>query len=105
MGKVHFWLSFVGVNITFFPMHFVGLAGMPRRIPDYALQFADFNSMASVGAFIFGVSQLLFIYNIVQNVRAGQKATDQVWEGAHGLEWTVPSPAPYHTFSTPPKVD
>src|SRR5210317_402035 len=65
MGKAHFWLSFVGVNITFFPMHFVGLAGMPRRIPDYALQFADFNSMASVGAFIFGFSQLVFIYNII----------------------------------------
>src|SRR5210317_28510 len=105
MGKFHFWLSFVGVNITFFPMHFVGLAGMPRRIPDYALQFADFNSMASVGAFIFGFSQLVFIYNIIQNVRVGEKATAQVWEGANGLEWTIPSPAPYHTFSTPPKVD
>jgi cytochrome c oxidase subunit 1 len=105
MGKFHFWLSFVGVNITFFPMHFVGLAGMPRRIPDYALQFADFNSMASVGAFIFGFSQLVFIYNIIQNVKVGEKATAQVWEGANGLEWTLPSPAPYHTFSTPPKVD
>ena len=105
MGKFHFWLSFVGVNVTFFPMHFVGLAGMPRRIPDYALQFADFNSMASVGAFIFGFSQLVFIYNIIQNVRVGEKATAQVWEGANGLEWTIPSPAPYHTFSTPPKVD
>ena len=106
MGKLHFWLSFVGVNVTFFPMHFVGLAGMPRRIPDYALQFADFNSMASVGAFISGFSQLVFIYNVIQNVRAGEKkATAQVWEGAHGLEWTIPSPAPYHTFSTPPKVN
>ncbi|HAN81532.1 MAG TPA: cytochrome c oxidase subunit I, partial [Gammaproteobacteria bacterium] len=104
MGKIHFWLSFVGVNITFFPMHFVGLAGMPRRIPDYALQFADFNSMASVGAFIFGFSQLVFIYNVIQNVRVGEKATAQVWEGAQGLEWTLPSPAPYHTFSTPPEV-
>ena len=105
MGKVHFWLSFVGVNITFFPMHFVGLAGMPRRIPDYALQFADFNSMATVGAFIFGFSQLVFIYNVIQNVRVGEKASAQVWDGAQGLEWTLPSPAPYHTFSTPPKVD
>ena len=104
MGKFHFWLSFVGVNVTFFPMHFVGLAGMPRRIPDYALQFADFNAIASVGAFIFGLSQLFFIYNVIQNVRSGAKASTQVWEGAQGLEWTVPSPAPYHTFSTPPKV-
>ena len=105
LGKFHFWMSFVGVNITFFPMHFVGLAGMPRRIPDYALQFADFNSIASVGAFIFGLSQLIFVYNIIHNARVGEKATAQVWDGAHGLEWTVPSPAPYHTFSTPPKVD
>src|SRR5210317_1125846 len=104
-GKFHFWMSFIGVNITFFPMHFIGLAGMPRRIPDYALQFADFNAVASVGAFIFGFSQLVFIYNIIQNVRVGEKATAQVWEGANGLEWTLPSPAPYHTFSTPPKVD
>ena len=66
-------------------MHFVGLAGMPRRIPDYVLPF-DFNSMASVGAFIFGFSQLVFIYNVIQNVRVGEKATAQVWEGAQGLE-------------------
>jgi cytochrome c oxidase subunit 1 len=104
LGKAHFWLSFIGVNITFFPMHFVGLAGMPRRIPDYALQFADFNAVASTGAFIFGLSQLLFVYNIICCVRGGERATDQVWEGSHGLEWTLPSPAPYHTFSQPPVV-
>lgn len=104
MGQFHFWLSFIAVNITFFPMHFVGLAGMPRRIPDYALQFADFNAMASVGAFLFGLSQLVFLYNIVQNARAGEKADAREWEGAEGLEWTVPSPHPYHTFSTPPEV-
>ena len=61
----NFWLSFIGVNVLFFPQHFLGLAGMPRRIPDYALQFADFNMVASVGAFLFGFAQLLFIYNIV----------------------------------------
>jgi cytochrome c oxidase subunit 1 len=59
LGKTHFWLSFIGLNITFFPMHFVGLAGMPRRIPDYALQFADFNQISTVGAFIFGFSRVL----------------------------------------------
>jgi len=58
-----------------------------------------------VGAFIFGLSQLIFVANVIKNVRAGEQATDRVWEGAHGLEWTIPSPAPYHTFSTPPKVD
>jgi cytochrome c oxidase subunit I len=104
LAKWHFWLSFIGVNITFFPMHFIGLAGMPRRIPDYALQFADFNMVASVGAFIFGFSQLLFVYIVIQCIRGGQKATNQVWEGADGLEWTLSSPPPYHSFSTPPKV-
>ena len=82
-----------------------GLAGMPRRYPDYALQFADWNMVSSVGAFLFGVSQILFLFIVVKTVMGGKKATDQVWEGARGLEWTVASPAPYHTFTTPPKVD
>ena len=105
LGKLHFWLSFIGVNVTFFPQHFIGLAGMPRRYPDYALQFADWNMVSSVGAFLFGFSQLLFLFIVIKTVMGGKKATDQVWEGAKGLEWTVASPAPYHTFSTPPKVD
>ena len=105
MGKLHFWMSAIFVNVTFFPQHFVGLAGMPRRIPDYATQFADFNMISSIGAFVFGASQLLFIWNIVSCVRGGEKATDQVWEGAEGLEWTVPSPAPHHTLDTPPVVN
>ncbi len=104
MGRLHFWLSFIGVNITFFPMHFIGLAGMPRRIPDYALQFADFNMVASIGAFIFGLSQLIFLWNVIACVRGGQKAEARAWEGAEGLEWEVASPAPYHTFATPPKL-
>ncbi|MEX1199211.1 MAG: cytochrome c oxidase subunit I [Methylophaga sp.] len=102
LGQWHFWLSFIGVNLTFFPMHFVGLAGMPRRIPDYALQFADFNMLTSLGAFLFGTTQLLFVYIIVKTVRSGKPAEQLPWEGAKGLEWTVPTPAPYHTFSTPP---
>jgi cytochrome c oxidase subunit 1 len=105
LGKVHFWLSTIFVNLTFFPMHFLGLAGMPRRIPDYSTQFADFNMYASIGAIGFGVSQLLFVYIIVQNVRgSGVTATAEVWEMPRGLEWTVPSPAPYHTFAEPPEV-
>ena len=104
MGKTHFWLAFIGLNLTFFPMHFVGLAGMPRRIPDYALQFADFNMIASAGALLFGAAQVLFLYNVVATVVSGRKATDQVWENPEGLEWTVASPAPYHTFSVPPEV-
>lgn len=104
MGQLHFWLSAIGVNLTFFPMHFVGLAGMPRRIPDYALQFADFNMVATVGAFLFGLSQLVFLYNVIATIKGGKKASSEVWDNPKGLEWTVPSPAPYHTFETPPAV-
>ena len=104
LGQLHFWCSLISVNLLFFPMHFVGLAGMPRRIPDYALQFADFNAFISVGGFLFGLSQLIFVWVIVKCARGGEKATAQVWEGAEGLEWQVPSPAPYHTFDTPPEV-
>ncbi len=105
LGKWHFWLSFVGLNLTFFPMHFVGLAGMPRRIPDYALQFADFNMIASMGAFLFGTSQLIFVYLIIKAVRSGKTAEQVPWEGAEGLEWTLPTPLPYHTFTTPPVIE
>ena len=103
-GKWHFWVATISINVTFFPQHFLGLAGMPRRIPDYAVQFTDFNVMSSLGAFVFGLSNLMFIYNIWANVRGGEKATGRVWEGAHGLEWTLPSPAPYHSFETPPEM-
>jgi cytochrome c oxidase subunit 1 len=105
MGKTHFWISFIGFNLAFFPQHFVGLAGMPRRIPDYALQFTDFNMMSSVGAFIYGGSQILFLYNVIATIVAGQPISDEkVWEGAEGLEWTLPTPAPFHTFAVPPQV-
>lgn len=103
LGQFHFWLSAISMNLTFFPMHFVGLAGMPRRIPDYALQFAEFNQISSVSSFIFGLSQLLFLYIIIQAIRGkGKKATDEVWDHPRGLEWTLTSPPEYHTFSTPP---
>jgi cytochrome c oxidase subunit 1 len=104
LGKWHFWLTMIGFNLTFFPQHFLGLAGMPRRIPDYALQFTEFNQWSTVGAFILALAQLLFLYIVIQTIRGGQKASGRVWEGAEGLEWTVPSPAPYHTFATPPKI-
>jgi len=104
MGKWHFWITVISMNMTFFPMHFLGLAGMPRRVPDYALQFSDFNMMASIGAFILGAAQIIFFVNILMTIFGkGKKATDRVWEGSHGLEWTLPSPAPYHTFVEPPK--
>ena len=104
LGQIHFWISTISVNVLFFPQHFLGLAGMPRRIPDYAVQFTDWNMVSSVGAFVFGFSQLLFLYIVVATIRGGKKATDEVWEGADGLEWTLSSPPPYHTFTTPPLV-
>ncbi|BDM62875.1 cytochrome c oxidase subunit 1 [Shewanella sp. NFH-SH190041] len=104
LSKWHFWCSLISVNVLFFPMHFVGLAGMPRRIPDYALQFADINQIVSIGGFAFGLSQLIFLAVVIKCIRGGEAAPAKPWEGAEGLEWTIPSPAPYHTFSTPPEV-
>ena len=105
MGKAHFWISFIGFNVAFFPQHFVGLAGMPRRYADYALQFADWNMVSSIGAFIYAASQLVFLYNVIQTIVAGKPAPEEkTWEGAEGLEWTLPSPPPFHSFTTPPQV-
>src|SRR5437870_5791704 len=105
LGKWHFWLSMIFFNVTFFPMHFLGLAGMPRRIPDYALQFAGFNEIASIGAFGFGLSQILFLWIALKVTVLGQgeKAGQRPWDGADTLEWThLPSPAPYHSFHEQP---
>jgi cytochrome c oxidase subunit 1 len=102
LGKRHFWLSMISFNVTFFPMHFLGLAGMPRRVPDYNPFFTDFNQIATVGAFCFGLSQVFFLYIVLKCIKGGPKAPDKPWDGAEGLEWTVPSPAPFHTFEVPP---
>jgi len=104
LGKLHFWSSIISFNVTFFPMHFLGLAGMPRRYADYPMQFADFNALVTVGAFWFGLSQLIFLAVVLKCIKGGEKAADKPWEGAEGLEWTIPSPAPFHTFETPPTV-
>jgi cytochrome c oxidase subunit 1 len=107
MGKMHFWLSTIFVNVLFFPQHFLGLAGMQRRVPDYATEFTDWNVISTVGAFGFGLSQLLFVYVVYKCIRGGEgveKADDKVWEGGTSLEWTVPSPAPYHTFDEAPDI-
>ena len=76
---------------------------MPRRIVDYSIQFADFNMVSSIGAGLLGLTQVLFLYIVIKAIRGGEKATSQVWEGAEGLEWTLPSPAPLHTFEAPPQ--
>jgi len=104
LGKWHFWLSTIFVNLLFFPQHFLGLAGMQRRVPDYNVAFADFNMWSSIGGFGFGLSQLLFAYLVWSCARGGAKAEARSWEGAKGLEWTVPSPAPHHTFTLPPVI-
>jgi cytochrome c oxidase subunit 1 len=107
LGKIHFWSSMISFNLTFFPMHFLGLAGMPRRYADYPMQFADFNALASIGAFGFGLMQVyFFLFIVVPAMRGqGEKAPQKPWEAAEGLEWEVPSPAPFHTFEVPPKLD
>src|SRR5262249_5247456 len=103
VGKWHFWTSMIFFNLTFFPMHFLGLAGMPRRYADYPMQFADFNMLISLAAWAFGLSQLLLLYNVIQCVRGkGAKAGDNYFNAQDGLEWTVPSPPPFHTFERPP---
>ena len=105
MGKWHFWLSTISVNVLFFPQHFLGLAGMPRRIPDYSAQFTDWNMVSSIGGFVFGLSQVFFCYIVYKTIKGGEAAGDKVWEGATGLEFeSLPSPPPYHTFTTAPEV-
>ena len=105
LGKWHFWNSMISFNVGFFPMHFLGLAGMPRRYADYAAQFTDFHQVATIGAYWFGLSQLIFLVAALRCYRGhGEPAPAKAWEGAEGLEWTVPSPAPHHTFSTPPEI-
>ena len=108
LGKLHFWLTIISFNLTFMPQFFVGLAGMPRRIPDYALQFAEFNAISTVGALILGFSQLLFAYNIWKCMKGDAyglpKAESRAWEGSESLEWELPSPPPHHSWETPPVI-
>ncbi len=105
LGKLHFWLTFIAVNLTFFPMHFSGLAGMPRRIPDYPDAFAGWNFISSLGALMGGVATLVFFVVLWRTFTAKEKCPANPWgEGATTLEWTVPSPAPFHTFEEQPRV-
>jgi len=106
LGKLHFWVFFVGVNVMFFPMHFLGTQGMPRRYPDYPDAYAFFNHIASAGYGIMALGMVFFFVNIVISLMAGRKAADNPWgEGATTLEWTLSSPPPFHQFETLPKID
>ncbi len=104
-GRVHFWLTFVGVNLTFFPMHFLGLAGMPRRYPDYPDAFAGWNLVSSIGSYISGLGLVVFLYVVYRTFTSRVPVADNYWGvGATTLEWTVSSPPPFHTFEELPRV-
>jgi heme/copper-type cytochrome/quinol oxidase subunit 1 len=105
LGKIHFWLTFIGVNVLFFPMHFLGLAGMPRRIPDYPNAFSGWNYVSSIGALISGFAALFFLY-VVWRIFADKKPCPaNPWGvGATTLEWHVSSPPPFHSFEVQPII-
>jgi cytochrome c oxidase subunit 1 len=105
MGKVHFWLFFIGTNLTFFPQHFLGLAGMPRRIPDYPDVYEHWNYWSSIGSYIAAGASVWFLILVAEMFIAKRKVADNPWgEGAETLEWTVSSPPPFHTFETQPVI-
>ncbi|MEW4468286.1 cytochrome c oxidase subunit I [Parasphingorhabdus sp. JC815] len=105
LGQLHFWIFFIGVNVLFFPMHFLGNQSMPRRYPDYPEQFAYWNEIASIGYAIMAVGVVIFFINIAWAFIAGRKAEDNYWgEGATTLEWTLSSPPPFHQFETLPQI-
>ncbi|MGH7075365.1 MAG: cytochrome c oxidase subunit I [Stellaceae bacterium] len=104
-GQIHFWTTFIGVNLTFFPMHFLGLAGMPRRVSDYPDAFAGWNMVASIGSYISFASTLLFVFIALQTLLAGRRAGANPWgPSAQTLEWSVSSPPPYHSYEELPHV-
>jgi cytochrome c oxidase subunit 1 len=106
LGKIHFWMTFVGVNLAFFPMHFLGLAGMPRRIPDYPDAFAGWNLIASIGSFVSFAGALVFLVVLWRTFTAGERCPANPWgEGATTLEWHLTSPPPFHSWQQPPAVD
>ncbi len=106
LSKVQFWVFFIGVNVLFFPQHFLGLAGMPRRIPDYPDAYWGWNYVSSIGALITAVGTFMFFYIVWYTYRSGKPVTaDNPWgEGATTLEWVVPSPAPFHTHEELPVI-
>ena len=105
IGKLHFWLTFIGANILFFPQHFLGLAGMPRHYADYPDAYAGWNKVSSIGAYITTLGTVVFFIGLIMAFVRKQKAADNPWgEGATTLEWTLPSPPPYHCFETLPRI-
>lgn len=106
LGKIHFWFTFIGTNLTFFPMHFLGMAGMPRRIVDYPDAFAHWNMVASIGSFMSFAAALFFIYIVFYTLFKGESCPANPWGPyANTLEWTLSSPPPFHSFDELPKVN
>jgi cytochrome c oxidase subunit 1 len=106
MGQLHFWLTFIGVNLIFFPQHFLGLAGMPRRYADYPDAFAGWNYVSSIGSYIAVAGLFVFFVNLVYSFTKKKKAAQNPWgEGATTLEWTIPSPPNFHTYEELPKFE
>jgi cytochrome c oxidase subunit 1 len=105
LGKTHFWLMFVGTNLAFFPQHFLGLAGMPRRYADYPDAFAGWNMVSSIGSYIAFAGVIVFLFVIFEAFARKRLAADNPWgEGATTLEWTLSSPPPFHSFETLPRI-
>jgi cytochrome c oxidase subunit I len=106
LGELHFWLTFVGVNLAFFPMHFLGLSGMPRRIADYPDAFGGLNQIASVGSYISAAGLIAFVVGMTYAFVRKEKAADNPWgPGATTLEWTLSSPPPFHQFEVLPRIE
>ncbi len=105
LAKLHFWLLFIGINVVFFPQHFLGLAGMPRRYIDYPDAYWQWNFVSSIGAYIAGVATLVFLYTVYDAFARKRLAGDNPWGvGATTLEWTLPSPPPFHQYETLPRI-
>jgi cytochrome c oxidase subunit I len=105
IGHVHFWVTFISVNVIFFPQHFLGVAGMPRRIADYPDAFAGWNAVSSIGAYFAAAGALIFFYGIAEAFYRKRPAPANPWgPGATTLEWTLPSPAPFHQFEVLPRI-
>ena len=103
LGRIHFWLTFVAFNVTFAPMHLIGVQGMPRRVYDYAEEFATWNMIVSVASFVLGLSTLIFLYNVITSWRSGPRAVSNPWK-ALTIEWQVSSPPPIFNFDSIPSV-
>ena len=105
IGKLHFWITFIGVNLTFFPQHFLGLQGMPRRYPDYPDALAGWNMVSSFGAYLSFAGAILFVLLLIYTLTSGRRVAENYWgPGATTLEWTVPSPPAFHTFDEVPEI-